>query len=160
MLGRRTSRLLPASVRAAEAALRDLAAIETIRTMRDALEAEVKRLSPDAVIVGEGASRLANTTALALPGKLAETLVIRLDLAGVAVSAGSACSSGKVGASHVLEAMGLGPDIAAARSVSVLDLRRRKTMCAAFLAAWMTIAGEPALAHNENGLKCCRKAAR
>ena len=58
------------------------------------------------------APRLPNTTSLALPGASAETLVIALDLAGIAVSAGAACSSGKVGASHVLAAMGL----AAARS--------------------------------------------
>ena len=67
---------------------------------------------PGAVIAGFGAKRLANTTCIALPGTLAETTVIRLDLAGVAISAGSACSSGKVGASHVLTAMGLSPEIA------------------------------------------------
>jgi cysteine desulfurase len=52
--------------------------------------------------------RLPNTTCLALPGVRAETQVIALDLAGIAVSAGAACSSGKVSASHVLTAMGLG----------------------------------------------------
>ena len=46
-----------------------------------------------------------------MPGQTAETLVIKLDLAGIAVSAGAACSSGKVGASHVLTAMGLAPEI-------------------------------------------------
>ncbi len=131
---------------AAEAALRDLAATETIRALRDGLEAEVKRLSPLAVIVSEGARRLANTMALALPGKLAETLVIRLDLAGIAVSAGSACSSGKVGASHVLEAMGLGQDIAAGTIRISLGPTTTKDDVAAFLAAWKTIVGEPALA--------------
>lgn len=61
-----------------------------------------------ALVCGEGAPRLANTSCLALPGVRADAQVIALDLAGFAVSAGAACSSGKIGASHVLEAMGLG----------------------------------------------------
>ena len=65
-------------------------------------------------MIGAGAPRLPNTTALALPGVAAETQVIALDLDGVMVSAGAACSSGKVGPSHVLEAMGLPPEIAGA----------------------------------------------
>jgi cysteine desulfurase len=131
---------------AAEAALLDLAMVDAVRALRDGLEAELKRLSPAVVIVGESAPRLANTTAVALPGKLAETLVIRLDLAGIAVSAGSACSSGKVGASHVLEAMGLGPDIAANTIRVSLGQTTTKDDIAAFLAAWKAIVGEPALA--------------
>ncbi|WP_024275539.1 aminotransferase class V-fold PLP-dependent enzyme [Hyphomicrobium sp. 802] len=131
---------------AAEVALRSLASIDAVGALRDKLEAELKRVSPKAVIVGEGALRLANTTAVALPGKLAETLVIRLDLAGIAVSAGSACSSGKVGASHVLEAMGLGPDIAAGTIRVSLGPTTTEDDIAAFLAAWKTIAGAPALA--------------
>jgi cysteine desulfurase len=65
------------------------------------------------VVIGAGAPRLANTSCLALPGRLAETLVIAFDLAGIAVSAGSACSSGKVEASHVIAAMNLDPQVAA-----------------------------------------------
>ena len=64
-------------------------------------------MASGAIVLG-GADRLPNTACLALPGVRAETQVIALDLAGVAVSAGSACSSGKVSSSHVLEAMGLG----------------------------------------------------
>lgn len=131
---------------AADAALGDLATIDAVRKLRDGLEAELKRISPAAVVVAEGSPRLANTTAVALPGKLAETLVIRLDLAGVAVSAGSACSSGKVGASHVLEAMGLGQDIAAGTIRISLGATTSRDDIAAFLAAWKTIAGAPALA--------------
>ena len=66
----------------------------------------------DAVIFGAGAPRLPNTSCFALPGLQAETLLIALDLAGFAVSSGSACSSGKVRPSHVLEAMGVGADLA------------------------------------------------
>jgi cysteine desulfurase len=60
------------------------------------------------VVCGAGAPRLDNTACLALPGVRADAQVIALDLDGIAVSAGAACSSGKVGASHVLQAMGLG----------------------------------------------------
>ena len=61
-----------------------------------------------AIEIGTGAPRLGNTACLALPGVRAETQVIAMDLAGVQVSAGAACSSGKVARSHVLDAMGLG----------------------------------------------------
>jgi cysteine desulfurase len=81
------------------------------RRRRDDLEAGVLASTPRAVLVADDAARLANTTALAMPQVAAETLVMAFDLAGVAVSAGSACSSGKVAASHVLLAMGRG-DIA------------------------------------------------
>lgn len=74
--------------------------------LRDAIEAASVRCG--AVVVGAGVPRLANTACLALPGVAAQTQVMALDLAGVAVSAGAACSSGKVARSHVLEAMGLG----------------------------------------------------
>ena len=76
------------------------------------------RLAPDASIFGEEAERLPNTTFFALPGIKAETAQIAFDLAGVALSAGSACSSGKVGPSHVLKAMGFG-DSAGALRVSI-----------------------------------------
>lgn len=75
--------------------------------LRDA--AEHAAVTCGAVVCGGAATRLANTTSLALPGVRADAQVIALDLAGVAVSAGAACSSGKVAVSHVLQAMGLGP---------------------------------------------------
>ncbi len=74
--------------------------------LRDA--AEQAAIACGAVVCGGGAPRLPNTTCVALPGVRADAQVIALDLAGVAVSAGAACSSGKVAASHVLAAMGLG----------------------------------------------------
>lgn len=82
--------------------------------LRDRLEQGIVRLIQDARIVGEGARRLPNTSCVIFAGLKAETLVIALDLAHVSVSAGSACSSGKVGASHVLTAMGLDPEAAGA----------------------------------------------
>jgi len=75
------------------------------RLLRDAIEAAV-RMAGGRVLGGQ--RRLANTVCAALPGVSAETQVIALDLAGVQVSAGAACSSGKVSRSHVLDAMGLG----------------------------------------------------
>jgi cysteine desulfurase len=106
----------------------------------------VRAVSPQAVIIGADALRLANTTALALPGKLAETLVIRLDLAGIAVSAGSACSSGKVGVSHVLKAMGLDAEVANGAIRVSLGPETTEEDIAAFVAAWRVIAGGAALA--------------
>ena len=62
---------------------------------------------PEAVILGKDVPRIANTSLIALPGVDAETQIMALDLAGISVSAGAACSSGKVGESHVLGAMGV-----------------------------------------------------
>jgi cysteine desulfurase len=80
---------------------------EALATLRD--RAEQAAVACGAVVCGGEAPRLPNTTSLALPGVRADAQVIALDLAGVAVSAGAACSSGKVAVSHVLQAMGLGP---------------------------------------------------
>lgn len=80
--------------------------------LRSELEAGIRASAPDIVIFGHGAARLPNTLAFCIPGIRAETLLIALDLAGVAASSGSACSSGKVAASHVLAAMGVAPELA------------------------------------------------
>lgn len=81
---------------------------ERLARMRDAIEAGIARAHAASVVVGQGQERLPNTSCLALPGRAAATQVIALDLGGIAVSAGSACSSGKVAASRSLLAMGLG----------------------------------------------------
>ena len=83
-----------------------------LRELRDATEAELRRIAPDAIVVASGAERLPNTFAFAIPGLKAETALIAFDLAGVALSSGSACSSGKVKRSHVLDAMGVEPALA------------------------------------------------
>jgi cysteine desulfurase len=83
-----------------------IAAQARIGALRDQLEARVLHAAPHARIFGRGAARLANTSCILLPGVSAETQVMRLDLAGIAVSAGSACSSGKIAPSPVLTAMG------------------------------------------------------
>lgn len=77
-----------------------------LQVWRDAFEAELMAMGPAVTIFGAAAQRLPNTTCVALPGLAAESQLMALDLAGVAVSSGSACSSGKVAPSHVLAAMG------------------------------------------------------
>ncbi|CCV13315.1 cysteine desulfurase family protein [Mesorhizobium sp. STM 4661] len=100
---------------AARQALAGLPGIAAVGRRRDEIETIVKTLVPDAEIFGTGATRLANTTFFAIPGIKAETAQIAFDLAGVALSAGSACSSGKVGPSHVLKAMGFSDGLGALR---------------------------------------------
>jgi cysteine desulfurase len=79
-----------------------------LAALRDRIAAGLRALAPEAVIAGEAAPRLPNTLSIVLPGVPAETQVIALDLMGLRVSAGAACSSGKVARSHVLAAMGFG----------------------------------------------------
>jgi cysteine desulfurase len=92
----------------------DLDDMPRLASLRDRFEAELLSLAPDAVIFCVRVPRLPNTSNFAIPGLSAETALIALDLDGVAVSSGSACSSGKVRPSHVLAAMGV--DEALARS--------------------------------------------
>lgn len=83
-----------------------------LQALRDGMEERIAALFPDAQVFGRSAPRLAQTSAFAVPGAAAETLLIALDLGGVAVSSGSACSSGKVQPSYVLRAMGVAPELA------------------------------------------------
>jgi len=97
---------------AAAAARNGLAAYAAIAKLRDAAQQRLCDLAPDAVVFGADAPRLPNTLCIAMPGVASSTQVIALDLAGVMVSAGAACSSGKVTRSHVLDAMGVAPALA------------------------------------------------
>jgi cysteine desulfurase len=130
---------------AADAAAKALADIPRQRRLRDHLEASLSSRQ-DCIVVGAKAERLANTTCIAFPGQSAETLVIKLDLAGIAVSAGSACSSGKVASSHVLTAMGLAPEIARGAIRVSIGSTTTDADIARFLAASETILRAPALA--------------
>lgn len=105
------------------------------------LEDGIRALAPTAVLHGAGAAkRLPNTTCVGLPGVANQTQLMALDLAGVAVSAGAACSSGKVSPSHVLRAMG--HDDQAAREAVRVSLGWSSTQADvdAFLAAWAPLA--------------------
>ena len=90
-----------------EASLSGLSQYESLRTARDAMEAQLKRAVPELSVHGEAAARVAGVSCFGVEGLPSETQVMGLDLAGFAVSAGSACSSGKVKPSRVLTAMGL-----------------------------------------------------
>ncbi|HEX4080603.1 MAG TPA: cysteine desulfurase family protein [Rhizomicrobium sp.] len=80
--------------------------------LRDAFEFGLRQRFPDVIIFGESTPRLANTSNFAIPGIAAESAIIALDLDGVMVSSGAACSSGKVKPSHVLQAMGVPAELA------------------------------------------------
>jgi cysteine desulfurase len=124
---------------AAVAAAEEIAVYRRIRRLRDALEAGVAGVAREAAVLGAGAPRLPNTSAIAMPGVAAETQVIALDLDGVMVSAGAACSSGKVGPSHVLKAMGVGPDILRSTIRVSLGWGSSEADVAHFLRAWTTL---------------------
>lgn len=83
-----------------------------IAQWRDRLEREALAIAAGACVVGVAAPRLPNTTCLVTPGIAAQTQLMALDLEGVCVSAGAACSSGRVGPSHVLAALGLPAELA------------------------------------------------
>ena len=104
------------------AALAELPRYRLLAELRDAMELRLMAIEPEAVRFGAERPRLPNTTSIALPGLASELQVMALDLAGIGVSAGSACSSGKVRPSHVLGAMGAGPELA--RSAIRISLGR------------------------------------
>jgi cysteine desulfurase len=110
--------------------------IAAMRLLRDRMEAGIRATAPDAVIFGAGFERLPNTTLVAVPGTKAETAVIALDLDGVAVSAGAACSSGKVQASHVLAAMGVDRSLARGAIRVSIGPETLDSEVDRFLAAW------------------------
>jgi len=83
-----------------------------LQSLRDATETKLRAIAPDAVIFSGTTKRLPNTLAFAVPGLSAETALMAFDLEGVAISSGSACSSGKVRQSHVLQAMSIDPELA------------------------------------------------
>ena len=109
--------------------------------MRDRLEAKAAEIAPELMVFSRDARRLPNTSCFAVPGMSAETLLIALDLEGIAVSAGSACSSGKVARSHVLDAMGVPPELSAAAIRVSLGWSTTEEDVERFIAAWSRVYG-------------------
>jgi cysteine desulfurase len=109
--------------------------------LRSQLEAGIRRIAPDAVIFGADCDRLPNTTLFSVPGMKAETAVIAFDLAGIAVSSGAACSSGKVAPSHVLAAMGVPEELSRGAIRVSLGYATTEQDVSAFLDAWAKLAG-------------------
>ena len=127
---------------AAAAARRQLAEEAAhMLALRTLVEEGLRAISSQAVILGAAAERLPNTTLFALDGIKAETAVIALDLEGVAVSAGAACSSGKVQSSHVLAAMGVSPALGRGAVRVSLGWTTTKADIERFLSAWRKLAG-------------------
>ncbi len=108
---------------------------EDIKDLRDKLEAELE----NALVFGRKADRLPNTTCFAALGLNAETLLMAFDLEGIAISSGSACSSGKVMKSHVLAAMGVAPEIASAAIRVSLGWTTTNEDIEHFIAVWRRI---------------------
>src|SRR5258707_9222046 len=122
---------------AASAAVTMAADSERLRALRDRLEAGLAR-SPT-VVFGRNAERLPNTSLFAAPGLRAETAIINLDLMGFAVSSGSACSSGKVAASHVLAAMGVPGGLSSGAIRLSIGPHTAENEIDLFLKAWMKL---------------------
>jgi len=118
-----------------------LADAPRMAVLRERLEAAILAATPDAVIFGAKVARLPNTTLFAVPGLKAETAIIAFDLAGVALSSGSACSSGKVAASHVLAAMGVAHTLARGAVRVSLGRDTSESELERFLGTWKKLAG-------------------
>lgn len=132
---------------AAALARDDHANAPALARLRDGFERAIKDLAPAAKVFGGAVSRLANTSCVTMPGVSAETQVMALDLAGIAVSAGSACSAGKVTKSHVLNAMGAADSDAVAAIRVSLGRDTTADDIAGLVAAWRALyerAGTPA----------------
>lgn len=125
-----------AAAAAAQADL-DAGAMENVRELRDILIHELRAGCPDLILMGESATRLPNTLCVAVAGWRGETQVMQMDLAGYAISAGSACSSGKVKASKVISAMGYDDDIASNTIRVSLGATTTQAEVKGFASAWL-----------------------
>lgn len=113
---------------------------QRLKTLQAKLETAIKSAAPTAIIHGKDQARLPNTTFLSLPGKSSETLLMAFDLDGIAISNGSACSSGTVKQSHVLCSMGIPPEIASSALRISTGWATTESDIDAFLEVWQKIA--------------------
>lgn len=121
---------------AAKAAIAEFNDFQSLADMRDGIEIA---LAGDATFYGQDVPRLANTSCIGMEGVSAETQVMAFDIAGIAVSAGSACSSGKVEPSHVLRAMGLSDEKAGQTIRMSLGWASDPSDVGAFIDAWRAL---------------------
>lgn len=124
---------------AAAEALSDLPKMQTLAALRDKLEADIREIAPEIRAFGSAAARLANTSCIAMPTVSAESQLMVFDLAGVMVSSGSACSSGKVARSHVLAAMGIAEEVAETAIRISLGWTTREADIDRFVTVWQTL---------------------
>jgi cysteine desulfurase len=110
----------------------------TLLAWRTALEREIARIAPEVAVFGAAEERLANTLCFALPWIEAQVILISLDMEGIAVSSGSACSSGTVKSSHVLRAMQVAPNLARGAVRISLGWDTRWEDCTCFLEIFET----------------------
>ena len=104
--------------------------------LRDDLERRVGMIAPGRIVFGASSPRLPNTTKFTMPGVSSETQVMAMDLAGIAISAGSACAAGKVEPPYVLSAMGVADDVALTAVRVSLGWRTREKDIDRFVVAW------------------------
>ncbi len=121
--------------------------------LRRRLEMGLKAILPSTIVFSEGVDRVCNTTLFSAPGLHAETAVIGFDLEGIAVSSGSACSSGKVQPSHVLEAMQAGPELAQGGVRISLGWETTENDIDRALEAWRKVAGSLVKKNDETVLE-------
>jgi len=134
--GTESTALIAAFGAAAEASLYDG---DRMLALTQRIEQGLLAMAPDAVIFGAGADRIGNVVNFAVPGLRNATAMMALDLMGLSISSGSACSSGKVGASHVLAAMNVGRDLAECALRVSFGWNSTDEDAAAFLAGFETL---------------------
>lgn len=124
---------------AAGLAARALPEFAKLAELRDGLERRLRGIAPDMIVFGQTGERLPNTTKMTMPGVSSETQVMAMDLAGIAISAGSACAAGKAEPPYVLSAMGVADDISATSIRVSLGWGTRPDDLDKFTAAWETL---------------------
>jgi cysteine desulfurase len=125
---------------------------ERVENLRERLETGLRQ-TRGVIVFSENVPRLPNTTLFTVPGLKAETAVIGFDLEGIAVSSGSACSSGKVQPSHVLEAMGFGPELTKGAVRLSLGWSTTETDIDCCLQAWRKLASALLKGYDETELE-------
>ena len=124
---------------AAQACRQKIAKFKEILSLKNKLEQEVLDFSSDCQIIGSNVNRLPNTSSIRMPNVKSEEQLIKFDLAGISISAGSACSSGRIASSHVLKAMNIAQQIADEVVRISLGLQTTKEEINKFLFLWKKI---------------------